>query len=199
MDPELSGLRADVDKSLALAELLAAVALRDANALRKLHRATHARLLAEARRLLPTRECAEEVLQDAYIAVWRSAARFDAGIARPMTWLLRIVRNRAIDRLRASRPEATRTVSLDDEAGATMPDAGSGDADDMATRLAVVERGLGALERQQRQAVALLLYRGLSQGEIAGLCGVSHSTANAWLQAGVSRLRRYTQAERAAA
>jgi DNA-directed RNA polymerase specialized sigma24 family protein len=80
MDPELSGLRADVDKSLALAQLLAAVALRDANALRTLHRATHARLLAEARRLLPTRECAEEVLQDAHVAVWRPAASLDFGI-----------------------------------------------------------------------------------------------------------------------
>jgi RNA polymerase sigma factor (sigma-70 family) len=94
-----------------LAELLGRVARRDRDAFRSLYEATSARLYGVAIGLLHDRARAEEVLQEAYVRIWQRAAEFDATIARPMTWLISIVRHRAIDLLRAERHERETTSS----------------------------------------------------------------------------------------
>lgn len=73
-------------------------------AFRRLHDATRERLLAIAMEVLPQRVRAEEALQDAYVKVWRAAAQFNPAKARPMTWLMRIVRNSAIGQRGGSTP-----------------------------------------------------------------------------------------------
>src|SRR6476619_7290532 len=85
-----------------LARLLARVALGDRQAFEHLYRSTCAYLMAVAWRVLQRRQLAEEVLQDAFVKVWHSAGAYDARLGVPMTWLINIVRHRAIDVRRAS-------------------------------------------------------------------------------------------------
>ena len=80
-----------------LAALLPRVALGDRAAFERVYRASCAHLLGVAFRILNSRERAEEVLQEAFMNVWHGAGGFDASLAGPMTWLINIVRNKAID------------------------------------------------------------------------------------------------------
>ena len=92
----------DANRSL-IAAALARIPGGDRAALQTVYRLTSAKLFGVALRILGERSEAEDVLQEVYVTVWRKAADFDADRASPMTWLIAIARNRAIDRLRASR------------------------------------------------------------------------------------------------
>lgn len=85
-----------------LTAALARVAAGDRAALRIVYQDTSAKLFGVCLRILHDRTEAEDVLQDVYVTVWGKAAAFDPGRASPITWLVTIARNRAIDRLRAS-------------------------------------------------------------------------------------------------
>src|SRR5258706_15289315 len=98
-----------------LPQLLSKVAMRDRAAFEQLYRATCAHLLGVAFRILNNRDRAEEVLQEAFMNVWNSAGGYNPGVATPMTWLINIVRNKAIDAVRSGKTERASTVALDDE------------------------------------------------------------------------------------
>ena len=85
-----------------LAAALVRVATGDRAALRIVYQDTSAKLFGVCLRILNDRSEAEDVLQDVYVTVWRKAASFDPAKASPITWLVAIARNRAIDKLRAS-------------------------------------------------------------------------------------------------
>lgn len=101
-----------------LQALLARIALGDTQAFERLYRATSAHLLGVAYGVLGERERAEDVLQEAYFNVWHAAGSYQAALAKPMTWLINIVRNKAIDRVRAGAALRSAQVPLHDEAGA---------------------------------------------------------------------------------
>src|SRR5215470_19559166 len=98
-----------------LGALMARVALHDRAAFERVYRATCAHLLGVAFRILNSRERAEEVLQEAFMNVWHGAGGFNASVAGPMTWLINVVRNKAIDALRSGRSERAATREFDDE------------------------------------------------------------------------------------
>ena len=108
-----------------LSALLARVALQDRSAFERVYRATCAHLLGVALRILNNRERAEEVLQEAFVNVWHGARGYNASVAMPMTWLINIVRNKAIDTLTAKHsPEIVAAYlhtfqALDDSGGWT--------------------------------------------------------------------------------
>src|SRR3981189_3949034 len=83
-----------------LVAALARVAGGDRAALQIVYQDTSAKLFGVCLRILNDRSEAEDVLQDVYVTVWRKAASFDPGRASPITWMVAIARNRAIDRLR---------------------------------------------------------------------------------------------------
>jgi RNA polymerase sigma-70 factor, ECF subfamily len=74
----------------------------DRSAFQTLYQATSAKLFGVCLRIFPDRNEAEEALQDAYLTIWNRAASFQSGRASPISWLVAVTRNRAIDRLRAS-------------------------------------------------------------------------------------------------
>jgi len=110
-----------------LVAALARIAGGDRGALQILYRDTSAKLFAVCLRILHDKGEAEDVLQDVYIAVWQHAGTFDPARASPITWLVAIARNRAIDRLR-SGAMAARTQTID-EAAAISDNAPSALAD----------------------------------------------------------------------
>lgn len=179
-----------------LAALLPRVALRDRAAFERVYRATCAHLLGVAFRILNSRERAEEVLQEAFMNVWHGAGGFDASVAGPMTWLINIVRNKAIDALRSGRSERASTSALDEEAMAVEADAAQ-------QPQALLERSLeklritqcmGELGASQRQALALAYYRGMVHTEIAQALRVPLGTAKAWVRRGLDKLKACLEA-----
>lgn len=103
----------DANRKL-IASALARVPRGDRDALQTVYRLASAKLFGVALRILGERSEAEDVLQDVFVTIWRKAGDFDAGRASPMTWLIAITRNRAIDRLRATK--ASRQMSPIDDA-----------------------------------------------------------------------------------
>src|SRR4030081_2854060 len=85
-----------------LVAALARIAGGDRAALQLIYQNTSAKLFGVCLRILKDRGEAEDVLQEVFVTVWRKAASFDPGRASPITWMVAIARNRAIDRLRAS-------------------------------------------------------------------------------------------------
>jgi RNA polymerase sigma-70 factor, ECF subfamily len=102
-----------------LAEALIRTGRGDRSAFETVYKATSAKLFGVCLRIFPDRNEAEEALQDAYLTIWNKAASFEAGRASPISWLVAVTRNRAIDRLRA-RGKAGLT-SLDEAAEIADP------------------------------------------------------------------------------
>jgi len=174
-----------------LSACLARVAHGDRQAFRTLYELTRARLLLLAFEILHERERAEEVLQEAYLGVWHLASRYEPDMARPMTWLINIVRNRAIDVLRAQRSRQHLNLPLDDTDSDTMVDLTP--RPDQQYQRSLTRARLGeALERLtgfERQALALVVYRGMSHADIAAQCNVPLGTAKSWVRRGVAHLK----------
>jgi RNA polymerase sigma-70 factor, ECF subfamily len=115
---EFTRRRADDDRA-ALSASLKRAAAGDKNAFEDVYRRTSAKLFGVCLRIFPERQDAEEALQDAYITIWSKAATFDPARASPITWLVTLTRNRAIDRLRSLRNRGA--ASLDEAADVADP------------------------------------------------------------------------------
>jgi RNA polymerase sigma-70 factor, ECF subfamily len=102
-----------------LADALIRTGRGDRSAFEAVYKTTSAKLFGVCLRIFPDRNEAEEALQDAYLTIWNKAASFEAGRASPISWLVAVTRNRAIDRLRA-RGKAGMT-SLDEAAEIADP------------------------------------------------------------------------------
>ena len=174
-----------------LSALMARVAMQDRAAFERVYQATCAHLLGVAFRILNNRERSEEVLQEAFVNVWHGARGYNSNVATPMTWLINIVRNKAIDALRSGRAERASTLALDEEAMAVA-------ADEMQQPQVLFERSLeslrikgcmGDLGAPQRQALALAYYRGMVHTEIAQALGAPLGTVKAWVRRGLDRLK----------
>lgn len=157
-------------------------------------------------RFVRDRELAEEVVQDAYVAVWRNAAQYAPGTGSLLGWLLGIARNKAIDRLRATarRPrlvvlggseerqdeELDRIVAAGGRVeGSAAADTGPEEATTRAWTRAVVRSALSAMPDLERQALVLAYDEGLSQTEIAGRLGWPLGTVKTRTRRGLAALR----------
>ena len=179
-----------------LARWLARVALGDRQAFEQLYRATSGYLMSVAWRVLQHRDLAEEVLQDAFVKVWHSAAMYDARLGLPMTWLINVVRNRAID-LRRSRSQALVGGHGDDGAERVdtlaAPGAGPEQWLETAIQRIGVQECMGQLTPAQRQALALVYYQGLTHVEVAQALEAPLGTAKAWVRRGLDYLKACLQ------
>lgn len=144
--------------------------------------------MAVAVRVVADRELAEDLVHDAYVAVWQKIDRFDPSRGSLRSWLLTIVRNRAIDRLRGTRPSMEVGEADEQSLLRTGPNPTWEAA---AARRSAVElrRALGSLPDEQRQAVELAYFGGRTYREIAKLTGVPQGTANGRLRLALAKLR----------
>ncbi len=173
--------------------LVAAVAAGDVAALDLLYRRYHPLALGVACKLLRDRAAAEDVVHDAFLSVWRAASSFQPGRGSPRAWLLRIVRNAAIDSLRAReltrRPRTTFArlqvhAPADEDICWTVATAAE------ARRLGAA---LTALPPEQRSAIELAFFAGLTHDQIAARTGVPLGTVKGRVRLGLRRLRRELQ------
>ena len=169
-----------------LAALIGAVAAGDRAAFRAVYERTSAKLYGICLRLLGSEAEAEDVLQEAYVTVWRNARRFDSAKASAITWLVVIARNKAIDRLRRRRPVADGL-----EAAAEVPDEGPLataviEQKDDARRLA---HCLDELDERARAMIRAAFLDGASYPELAEREGVPLGTMKSWIRRGLTRLK----------
>lgn len=186
------------DRSSALAQLLSRVALGDRAAFAALYRDSRAHLFGVILRINPDRAQAEDLLQDIFINIWRSAGSFDAARAQPMTWLTSIARNRAIDSLRRQKADvqtlSTSIVGDDGEeddllASQASDAAGPLDLLVQAAQARDVAHCVSALSADQQQCVALAFYQGLSYSEVADHLAQPLGTVKSWVRRALLSLK----------
>jgi RNA polymerase sigma factor (sigma-70 family) len=142
-------------------------------------------------RILRDRALAEDAVQEAFLAVWRSADAYKRERAKPSTWILTVVHRRAVDIVR--REQTRRGEPLE-----VAPEPVSGPADEDAVlrdRRAAVQAALTELPGEQRQALELAYYGGLTQSELAERLGVPLGTVKSRMFAGLGRLRELLAAD----
>jgi RNA polymerase sigma-70 factor (ECF subfamily) len=167
------------------AALVARLVDGDEDALRRLYDRLARRVRGIALRLLARPAEADDVVQETFVEVWRSADRYDPARGSLATWVSTIAHRRAVDRLR--RP-ATRP--LGEEIGGALAASSSSPQENVAEGevRARVSRALSALPPEQREPIELMYYRGLSQSESAELLGVALGTLKSRVRAGMARL-----------
>lgn len=168
------------------ATLLALARAGRAEAFGALYRRHHDRALRLARHLCASAEMAEDVTQEAFLDVWRSAHRFDPRRAPFGAWLSSIVRNRAIDAHRRAAARPTVVASLEEGRvpmpETTSPQFWSADRD-------ALLRALAKLPEPQRRAIFLAYYHGLTHVQVAAACRVPVGTVKGRIRLGLERLR----------
>jgi len=143
-----------------------------------------------AYRIVGERAAAEDVTQEAFISIWRSGARYDQARGSVRSWMLGIVRNRAIDALRSKSGRAPK-LTFDDEAILEQRPA-EGLTDDEALRRETASEVRGALEElpgDQSKVIQLAYFGGFSQSEIAEMLGIPLGTVKGRMRLGLEKIR----------
>jgi RNA polymerase sigma-70 factor (ECF subfamily) len=136
---------------------------------------------------------AEDVVQDAFLGVWRNAARYIEGRGSVKTWLLSIVHHRAIDAIRRRRPTTELPdVELPPPAALTAPDVWAEVAAGLDAE--TVRRALTGLSDVQREAIELAYFGGLTQQEISERTATPLGTVKSRMRLGLLAMRHSLEA-----
>ena len=175
-----------------LIALIDRVALRDEKALRVLYELTSSKLYGVAVRVVTNREWAEDVLQEAFINIWKIAGDYKATLSPPMAWMALVVRSRGLDfLLRRASERADRMQELDD----VISDTVAGDSPNpmdtaQASQQAIaLHNCLSQLDNKQREVVSLAYMRDMSHGELAEQLKLPLGTVKTWIRRGLEQLR----------
>ncbi|MBA3346197.1 MAG: sigma-70 family RNA polymerase sigma factor [Gemmatimonadales bacterium] len=138
---------------------------------------------------------AEDIVEETFWQAWRTASRYDPRRSAGATWLVMIARSRALDRLRALRRRAvwtsaaSTTHTLLDEAAAAGPKS-PGTQPDRSERDSELASALGALPPEQREALELAFFGGLSHAEIAAAMAQPLGTVKTRIRLAMQKLRQ---------
>lgn len=175
------------DKTTMIEVALLACAAGDKLALRRIYDAESPRMLGVAQRLLKRRALAEEAVQDAFVLIWRHAARFDPQRGGGLTWIYAILRNRSLSILRDEKRTETSDTPVAEEAASEEDD-----PETVMSKLSDAKALRGCLETlppQRRGIVLLAFVQGLTHGEIAGKLSLPIGTVKSWIRRSLISLR----------
>ena len=170
-----------------LRQLLAQCSLGNRRAFESLYRKAGGHLFAVALRCMGQSDLAEDVVQEAFVRIWNSASQYDPNLSAPMTWMVSITRNKAIDQLRKQRDEAL----TDDQAQTLLDPSPSAHEQLQSQRDAnALQRCLDTLEGMQRHSIVTAYFQGASHSELVSQLSAPLGTVKSWIRRGMERLRR---------
>lgn len=170
--------------------LLARIAEGDRDAFAEFYDRYSGRVFGFTSALIKDAAEAEDVLQETFWQVWSRAAQFDAGRGAPLAWLILIARSRCLDHLRrGGRRPAAAPLSFDEPAsGDDLADAL--DRDETTSR---ARRAIAGLPEDQRVAIQLAFYSGLTHQEISELHNTALGTVKTRIRLGMRKIRELVQ------
>lgn len=176
-----------LERAVDLADALRDCATGDRSALKRIYDREAPRMIGVAQRLLRRRALAEEAVQDAFVLIWRHAARFDPERGSGSTWIYSILRNRALSILRSERQTEISDTPIAEDA-VTEED----DPETVVSKLSDAQALRACLETlpvQRRGLVLLAFVQGLTHGEIAGRLGLPLGTVKTWIRRALLSLK----------
>ena len=185
-----SQLTPEALQRLADEDLIMLVERRDADAFAILYDRHGGAAYSLAHRIVGDPAVAEDVTQEAFLSLWRSGGRFDAARGSVRSWMLGIVRNRAIDALRRASGPAPK-LDLDDDG--VLEGQASGELTDAeAIRRETARRVRGAhraLPDEQSEVIGLAYFGGFTHSEIAEMLGMPLGTVKGRMRLGLEKIR----------
>lgn len=171
------------------------VAKRDKRAFERVYQLTSRKMFAVALRLVRDPGMAQDVLQDAYIRLWRYAGTFNAKLSAPETWLHQVVRNRALDLLSQNNPTSN-SIPIEEFAeeelnGDDFADQENFGADtrERSELRNTMQHCIQKLEGKYRQVLTLAYTHGMSHAEISTHLNVPLGTVKTWARRGLNELK----------
>jgi RNA polymerase sigma-70 factor, ECF subfamily len=182
--------------SHSLEQLLAQVAQGNHACFADIYKRTHTHLFGVAVRILGQGQVAEDALQEAYVSIWKNAASYRSEVGgqtiQPMTWLIAIVRNKALDAYRARARRKESDLPEADDNAPDMADSSAASAAQLleqAVQKLQIEGCMSELSGSHRQSLALAYYQGLSHSEVAAQMGAPLGSVKAWVRRGLEKLK----------
>ena len=151
-----------------------------------------------AYRMMGEKQAAEDLLQDAFLKVWRGAASYRTERGSARTWMLSIVHNRGIDQLRSLASRRRTQKKVEASAQRSQPSNAFGEAWRNLQREQVRE-ALGSLPKEQLKILELAYFSGYTHTEIADHLGLPLGTVKGWMRLGLKKLRDHLGARGVAA
>lgn len=187
--------RADVTKTGNETEeirLLHEIAAGDLGSFRELHRRYAGVIISTVFKVLNDQEDAEDVSQEVFAQIWAKAHLYEPAKGKPLTWAATMARNRAIDCLRSKQRRSRLRNAFGEELTVTEMRSPAGDSSDEAyarETSSIVRSAVMELSKEQREAIELAYFSGLTQHEIADQLGQPLGTIKARIRRGVMKLR----------
>jgi RNA polymerase sigma-70 factor (ECF subfamily) len=167
---------------------------RDVSAFEELYD-RHSRLVhALVLRILQQATTAEEIVQDVFLQLWRNASQYDRSRGPFVPWLLTLARNRALDQLRLKSERQRRREEQAEELPSVIAIPDFEGALDEKRRAARVREVMSSLNPQQKRAIELAYFEGLTHTEIANALNEPLGTVKSWIRNGLLKLKEGLQA-----
>ena len=171
-----------------LAELLRLSGRGDEAAFAELYDATSARVYGLAVRVVRDPAQAQEVAQEAFLEIWRSAGRFDSDKGSAVSWILTIAHRKSVDRVRSAEASSRRDTTYHVESTTVEHDA-TAEAAEASMEARRVRVALQSLTEVQREALELAYFKGYTHTEVATMLDLPVGTAKTRIRDGLIRLR----------
>lgn len=171
-----------------LAALLQATAEQDQDAFAQLYDLVSPRLHGLAVRVLRDVAQAEEVTQEVFLQIWRTADNFDPGRGSALSWLLTLAHRRAIDRVRSAQSQSNRDLAYESRGDRPPPDPTAEEVEERATAHAV-RSAVTELGPPHQEALELAYFGGLTHRELADRLDIPLGTAKTRIRDGLRKLR----------
>ncbi|WP_148615260.1 ECF RNA polymerase sigma factor SigK [Nocardioides rubriscoriae] len=171
-----------------LSDLLRRSAKGDQQAFAELYDATSSRIFGLALRVVRDPAQAEEVVQEAFLEVWKTSTRFDSERGSALSWLMTITHRKAVDRVRSAEASTRRDTSYSQQ-NQTIDHDTTSDAAQASMEAQRVRHALKGLTDVQREAIELAYFGGYTHTEVAGILNLPVGTAKTRIRDGLIRLR----------
>lgn len=170
-------------------KLLSAVALGDRQAFERLYKLTSGQLFAVSLQILQQKGLAEDALQEAFVSIWHKASEYRENRGTVLTWMVSIVRYRALDIIRSKKIRKENQLG-DDPSKYEAEELQTPDVNFMQSRdRAKIDDCLDELDQPQADAINLAYFRGLTHSEVCRYMASPLGSVKSWIRRGLQSLR----------